>query len=53
METTGKGNEGLMILVVLGLVTFVFVVLVGGPTEAISIVNSAGRDVVEVLASVF
>ena len=53
METTGKGNEGFMILAVIALVTFVFVVLVGGPSQALSILNSAAREVIEAIGGLF
>ena len=53
METTGKGNEGLMILAVLALVAFVFVVLVGGPVQALAVLNSAAREVIDAIAGLF
>ena len=45
MQTSGHGNDALMILVPVGVVIVVGVILFGGPREAVEAINSIVRDV--------
>jgi hypothetical protein len=40
MQTTGHGNETMMILVPVGVLLAVAIILFGGPKEALEIVNA-------------
>ncbi len=45
MQTSGHGNDGLMILVPVGVAVVVGVILFGGPTNALEAINNIVRDV--------
>ena len=45
MQTSGHGNDALMILVPTGVAVVVGVILFGGPTNALEAVNNIVRDV--------
>ena len=45
MQTSGHGNDALMILVPVGVSFVVGVILFGGPTEAVEAINNIVRDV--------
>ena len=45
MQTSGHGNDALMILVPLGVAVVVGVILFGGPMEAVEAINNIVRDV--------
>ena len=46
MQTSGHGNDALMILVPVGVTVVVGVILFGGPTNALEAVNNLVRDIV-------
>ncbi|HEU4937608.1 MAG TPA: hypothetical protein VFT39_14195 [Vicinamibacterales bacterium] len=46
MRTSGYGNDGLMILVPVGVSAIIGTVLFGGPAHALEAVNGIVRDVV-------
>ena len=53
MRTSGYGNDGLMILVPVGVSAIIGTVLLGGPTNALQAVNGIIRDVIhQILALV-
>ena len=45
MQTSGHGNDALMILVPIGVSIVVGVILFGGPMEAVEAINNIVRDV--------
>ena len=45
MQTSGHGNDALMILVPVGVAVVVGVILFGGPTNAVEAINNIVRDV--------
>lgn len=45
MQTSGHGNDSLLILVSVGMSVVVAVILFGGPTNALEAVNNIVRDV--------
>jgi hypothetical protein len=45
MQTSGHGNDSLMILVPAGVAVVVGVILFGGPAEAVEAINNIVRDV--------
>lgn len=45
MQTSGHGNDALMILVPIGVSVVVGVILFGGPMEAVEAINNIVRDV--------
>jgi len=46
MNTSGHGNDGLMILAPVGIAIVVGVILFGGPTNALEAMNNLVRDTV-------
>ena len=53
METSGHGNDALMILVPVGVAVVVGVILFGGPTDAVEAVNAiVGEIAYETMAMV-
>jgi hypothetical protein len=46
MNTTGHGNDGLMILMVVGITLAIGVLLFGGPTEALEAMNALLGEIV-------
>jgi len=47
MQTSGHGNDRLMIVVPAGVALIVGVLLFGGPAEALEVVNELAREVVQ------
>ena len=45
MQTSGHGNDGLMILVSAGVAVIIGVILFGGPANAAQAINNIVRDV--------
>ena len=45
MQTSGHGNDALMILVPVGVAVVVGVILFGGPMEAVEAIDNIVRDV--------
>jgi len=45
MQTSGHGNDALMVLVPVGVAVVVGVILFGGPTNALEAVNNIVRNV--------
>jgi hypothetical protein len=45
MQTSGNGNEGLMILVPVGVAVIIGVILFGGPANALEAVDSIVRGI--------
>ena len=45
MQTSGHGNDALMVLVPVGVAVVIGVILFGGPTNALEAVNNIVRDV--------
>ena len=45
MQTSGHGNDGLMVLVPIGVAVVIGVILFGGPAEALQAVNEIVRQV--------
>jgi hypothetical protein len=46
MNTGGRGNEGLMVLVPIAVSAIILVILAGGPENALQFVNDAVRHIV-------
>jgi hypothetical protein len=44
MQTGGHGNDGLMMVVPIGVAVVVGVILLGGPANALEAINSMVRD---------
>jgi hypothetical protein len=57
MQTSGHGNDALMILVPVGVLVAVCVILFGGPAEALAAVNTivgdTARATMKVLSALF
>jgi hypothetical protein len=47
MQTSGHGNDGLMVLVPVGVTVVIGVILFGGPAEALEAVNALVREVAQ------
>ena len=45
MQTSGHGNDSLMVLIPTGVAVIVGVILFGGPTNAVEAINNIVRDV--------
>ena len=46
MDTGGRGNDGLMMVVPIGVSVIVLVMLAGGPTNALEFLNDTVRTIV-------
>jgi len=52
MQTSGHGNDSLLILVPVGVSVIVGVVIVGGPANALDVVNAVVRDVAHQMVAI-
>ena len=46
MNTSGRGNDGLMVAAPIGVSVIVLVILAGGPTNALEFLNDTVRTIV-------